>query len=70
MNLKEIAESLGGLEGISKACGLTTVRMRCLLRNEEERRLLLKYLPELHKSTKISIDELYKAIMYDERINS
>lgn len=70
MTLTEITELLGGLEGISKTCGLTSVRMRVLLRDEEERRLLLKYLPELHKSTKLSIEDIYKAIMQDERINS
>jgi len=63
MNLTEITESLGGLQGISEVCGITVVRMRVLLRDEGERRLLLKYLPELHKSTNLSIEELYAAIM-------
>lgn len=66
MTLTEITESLGGLQGISKVCGLTSVRMRVLLRDEDERRLLLKYLPELHKSTKLSIQELYEAIIGGE----
>jgi hypothetical protein len=66
MTLNEITETLGGLKGMSKVCGLTSVRMRVLLREEEERRLLLKYLPELHKATKLSIEELYGAIIGNE----
>jgi len=43
--------------------GLSEMTMSRLILKRDQRRNLLKYLPELHEHTKVSVQELYDVII-------
>jgi len=60
-NLTELKDYIGGTEKMADVIGISVQRMRQIFREEEDR-ILLKYLPELNKATKLPIETLYGII--------
>ena len=60
-NLIELKDYIGGTEKMADVMGISVQRMRQIFREEEDR-ILLKYLPELNKATKLPIETLYGII--------
>lgn len=53
-----------GTQGNAAKClNLTGMTMTRLIHKRDQRRNLLKYLPELHKDTQLSVQELYDIIV-------